>query len=181
VYVQVNIKNAVDIDNTIGIVNKQDILSNGRRTDGTFSGIYKVLTVQSEFNRGQFIQTLDLIRVPDALEPPKKPAQNKGQAGKSATNETVDRDAEAKRGIFTNPTFPGPVAATPPAQTPTQPSEVAQVKQPFTFAQAFAQARKDFGNRPGGVFEWRGKLYQTNYQNEPRVANPTPVYPGANQ
>ena len=51
----------------------------------------------------------------------------------------------------------------------------------WSFSDAFRQARKDFGNRPGGVFEWRGKLYQTNYQNEPYVANPTPVYPGANQ
>jgi hypothetical protein len=51
----------------------------------------------------------------------------------------------------------------------------------LTFSDAFAQARKDFGNKPGGVFEWRGKLYQTNLQNEPFVANPTPVYPGANE
>jgi hypothetical protein len=51
----------------------------------------------------------------------------------------------------------------------------------WTFADAFRQARKDFGNRPGGSFEWRGKLYQTNYQNEPYVSNPVPVYPGANQ
>jgi hypothetical protein len=51
----------------------------------------------------------------------------------------------------------------------------------WSFSDAFRQARKDFGNRPGGVFEWRGKLYQTNYQNEPFVRNPTPVYPGANQ
>ena len=56
-----------------------------------------------------------------------------------------------------------------------------QLKTGLTFPEAFKQARKDFGNRPGGVFEWRGKLYQTNYQNEPYVTNPTPVYPGANQ
>lgn len=181
VYVRVDVKNAVDIDDTIGIVNKQDFLSNGRKTDGTFSGIYKVLSVQSEFNRGQFTQTLDLVRIPDALDPPKKPANNQGQTGRSATNETVDRDAEAKRGIFANPTIPKPVQPAPVAQTPSQPSQVAQLKQPLTFAQAFAQARKDFGNKPGGVFEWRGKLYQTNYQNEPYVDNPVPVYPGANQ
>jgi hypothetical protein len=181
VYVRVDVKNAVDIDDTIGIVNKQDLLSNGRRTDGTFSGIYKVLSVQSEFNRGQFTQTLDLIRIPDALDPPKKPAKNQSQSGKPVTNETVDRDAEAKRGIFANPTIPQPVQPAPVAQTPSQPSQVAQVKQPLTFAEAFRQARKDFGNKPGGLFEWRGKLYQTNYQNEPYVTNPVPVYPGANQ
>ena len=67
VYVKLNFKNAVDIDDTIGIQNKQETLQNGRKTDGSFSGVYKVLTVQSEFNRGQFTQTLDLIRMPDEL------------------------------------------------------------------------------------------------------------------
>lgn len=179
VYVRVNVKNSIDINDSIGIVNKQEILSNGRQTDGSFSGVYKVLTVQSEFNRGQFTQTLDLIRIPDALDPPKKPAQNQA----ALPTETVDRDAEAKRGIFANPTplTPQPVTATEVTTTPTQPSQVAEAKSPLTFAQAFAQARKDFGNKPGGVFEWRGKLYQTNYQNEPYVANPVPVYPGANE
>ena len=183
VYVRVNVKNAVDIDDNIGIVNKQDLLSNGRRTDGTFSGIYKVLTVQSEFNRGTFTQTLDLIRIPDALDPPKKLAtnDNPNQAANPATSEKLDRDAEAKRGVFANPTIPQPITPAPTVQTPNQPSDVTQVGTPLTFAQAFAQARKDFGNKPGGVFEWRGKLYQTNYQNELLVANPTPVYPGANQ
>jgi hypothetical protein len=183
VYVRVDVKNAVDINDAIGIVNKQDTLSNGRRTDGTFSGIYKVLTVQSEFSRGTFTQTLDLIRIPDALDPPRKPAanENENQTSKSITNETLDQDAGAKRGIFSNPTIPQPIQPIPAAPVPNQPSDAAQVRQPLTFSQAFAQARRDFGNRPGGVFEWRGKLYQTNYQNEPRVANPTPVYPGANQ
>lgn len=106
VYVRVNVKNAVDIDNNLGIVNKQDTLSNGRKTDGTFSGIYKVLTVQSEFNRGQFTQTLDLIRIPDALNPPNKSAQNQGTSTKSVTNETVDKDAEAKLNVFAGPIAP---------------------------------------------------------------------------
>ncbi len=178
VYVRVNVKNAIDINDPIGIVNKQDILSNGRTTDGSFSGIYKVITVVSEFNRGQFTQTLDLIRIPDALTPPAKPAR---QTTRVNTNETLDQDAEAKRGIFSNPVIPTPNAPPVPSSSPTQPSQFTQSNQPLTFSDAFAQARKDFGNKPGGVFEWRGKLYQTNLQNEPFVANPTPVYPGANE
>lgn len=67
IYVRLNFKNAVDIDDSIGIQNKQETLQNGRKTDGSFSGIYKVLTVQSDFSRGQFTQTLDLIRMPDEL------------------------------------------------------------------------------------------------------------------
>jgi hypothetical protein len=67
VYVKLNFKNAVDIDDSIGIQNKQETLSNGRKTDGSFSGVYKVQTVQSDFSRGQFTQTLDIIRMPDEL------------------------------------------------------------------------------------------------------------------
>jgi hypothetical protein len=76
IYVRLNFKNAVDIDDTIGIQNKQETLQNGRTTNGSFSGIYKVLTVQSEFNRGQFTQTLDIIRMPDDL-PKSSQAKNK--------------------------------------------------------------------------------------------------------
>lgn len=187
VYVRVNVKNAVDIDDKIGIVNKQEILSNGRRTDGTFSGIYKVITVQSDFSRGQFTQTLDLIRIPDALTPPKKPIEKKLAPITAINPNDSNAPAANTQTATTTQTPPAqlatpqPTPVEPPAVVPTQPSEVTQVKQPLTFAEAFRQARKDFGNKPGGSFEWRGKLYQTNYQNEPYVKNPTPVYPGANQ
>jgi hypothetical protein len=179
VYVRVNVKNAVDIDDSIGIVNKQEVLSNGRTTNGSFSGVYKVLTVQSDFSRGQFTQTLDLIRMPDDLPAPKKIAKQKPITAID-TNDT-SAAAFGKRIDAPFATAPAPEPAAPPVETPTQPSDVAQVKQPQTYAEAFKQARKDFGNKPGGTFEWRGKLYQTNYQNEPYVTNPKPVYPGANQ
>lgn len=67
VYVQLIVKGAIDIDDTIGIVNKTVQLSNGQQTNGSFSGIYRVMTVTSEFSRGKFEQVLDLIRVPDDL------------------------------------------------------------------------------------------------------------------
>ncbi len=67
VFVGMTIKNAVDIDDSTGIVNKQVLLANGRYTNGTFSGIYKILTVRSEFSKGRFEQTLDLVRMPDDL------------------------------------------------------------------------------------------------------------------
>jgi len=83
VYVRVNFKNSVDIDDSIGIQNKQETLTNGRKTDGSFSGIYKVLTVQSEFSRGQFSQTLDLVRMPDEL-PKASPAKNQSVNNQSS-------------------------------------------------------------------------------------------------
>jgi hypothetical protein len=76
---------------------------------------------------------------------------------------------------------PETVVTPPLVQTPDQASQATQVSQSLSFEDAFRQARRDFGNRPGGVFEWRGKLYQTNYQNERYVDNPVPVYPGANE
>jgi len=79
VYVRLNVKNSIDIDDTLGIVNKQEVLSNGRTTDGSFSGIYKVLSVHSDFSRGQFTQTLDLVRIPNATIPDNKTESNERQ------------------------------------------------------------------------------------------------------
>lgn len=217
VYVRLLFKNAVDIDDRIGIVNKQDKLTNGRTTDGTFSGIYKVLQVDSLFSRGEFTQTLDLIRMPEVITEIAAIAPSVTQSGAvsdtqgSARSESLD---QSKRAIITaNPAGVAPTvsdrlvnAATQPpvgdptinsgtgnpqvntntVQTSVQNANNAQNIAPqntagWSFQDAFRQARKDFGNKPGGVFEWRGKLYQTNYQNEPFVANPVPVYPGANE
>jgi hypothetical protein len=217
VYVRLNMKNSVDINDSIGIVNQQDVLSNGRPTDGTFSGVYRVLRVDSQFSRGQFTQTLDLIRMPDTLPEVSRPALQTTQSGtKSQTDGAKISEAsdQSKRSaISANPAGVAPpvssaletAANQPPVASPVintgdgnpstntntnqsapQNANNAQNVAPqntagWTFADAFRQARKDFGNRPGGSFEWRGKLYQTNYQNEPYVSNPVPVYPGANQ
>lgn len=67
VFVQLLIKSAVDIDDTTGITNKQVTLLNGRKTDSTFSGVYKVIKVKSDFNRGKFEQTLELVKMPNDL------------------------------------------------------------------------------------------------------------------
>jgi hypothetical protein len=217
VYVKVNFNNAVDINDSIGIVNKQDILTNGRRTDGTFTGIYKILTVTSEFARGQFTQTLDLVRMPDALAEISVPAGQNTTSGTASDTQSAKQSeasdnskqsairrnpagvaepvserlaAAAERTPISDPLVNAgegnPQARPNTYQSAPQSAGNAQNIAPqatsgWTFQDAFRQARKDFGNRPGGVFEYRGKLYQTNYQNEPYVGNPTPVYPGANQ
>jgi hypothetical protein len=209
----------VDINDSIGIVNQQHVLSNGRSTDGTFSGVYRVLRVDSQFSRGQFTQTLDLIRMPDALPEVPRPVAAPTAADSASDGSRVaafgrSALANAPGGTTTNNTASAPPAVPPaletaanqpPVVSPTvnsgdgnpqaapitsqaapQNANNAQNVAPqntagWTFGDAFRQARKDFGNRPGGSFEWRGRLYQTNYQNEPFVANPVPVYPGANQ
>jgi len=67
VYIQLIVKGAIDIDDVTGITNKSITLSNGQTTNGSFSGVYRVSTVSSEFSKGKFEQVLDLIRVPDDL------------------------------------------------------------------------------------------------------------------
>lgn len=67
VFVQLIVKGSVDIDDATGIVNKKVTLSNGQTADGSFSGVYRVMTVESIFDRGKFEQLIDLIRMPDDL------------------------------------------------------------------------------------------------------------------
>ena len=48
----------VDMDDSTGLPRVD-----GRYTVSKFSGMYKILTVDNEFSRGQFIQTIDAVRV----------------------------------------------------------------------------------------------------------------------
>ena len=85
VYVQLIFKSAVDIDDITGITNKNIKLSNGQVTNGTFSGLYKVMTVDSEFKQGKFEQTLSLIRMPDSmLDKAAEPAANGSKVATTA-------------------------------------------------------------------------------------------------
>lgn len=59
IYVQLYFRTPTDIDESTGMYNFGSYY-----TTSVFSGIYKVLTVQSEFKAGLFTQTLDLIRLP---------------------------------------------------------------------------------------------------------------------
>lgn len=59
IYVKVLFRTPVDINEADGMM---DFGTNYRTS--VFSGLYKVLTIQSEFRNGQFTQTLDLIRIP---------------------------------------------------------------------------------------------------------------------
>jgi hypothetical protein len=71
IYVLLTFRTPIDIDESTGMT-----LFNDNYKTSVFSGIYKVLTVASEFRQGQFTQTLDLIRIPyqadyDYVYPPK--------------------------------------------------------------------------------------------------------------
>ena len=136
VFVGLNVKNAVDIDDSTGIVNKQVLLSNGRYTNGAFSGVYKITMVRSEFSKGKFEQTLDLIRMPDDLidnstaigsnpsttvTTAKTPVDNKDVPGGAVTSQITDS-------TNTTPSVSAAqrAAANGPAEEVTQPSDASQ-------------------------------------------------------
>ena len=146
VFVKVNVLNAVDIDDTTGITNKQVLLSNGRSTNGTFSGLYRVLTVKSDFSRGKFEQTLDLVRLPDEVVDNGKfnatVEKTVPTSGTLSTDEsdgntisTVDVDNENENvETVENVSDELRIAADSLAIVPSQPSDVAQEKAlPLTF------------------------------------------------
>jgi hypothetical protein len=59
IFCTITFKSPVDYDETTGLMRNDKYASTG------FSGYYKVMLVSSEFSRGQFVQTLDCIRVFD--------------------------------------------------------------------------------------------------------------------
>ena len=60
IFCRLNFKTPVDMDEETGLPRVD-----GRYVESKFSGLYKILTVDNEFSRGQFIQTLDCIRIFD--------------------------------------------------------------------------------------------------------------------
>ena len=63
IYVKLLFRTPIDIDEGTGLMN----FGVNYRTS-VFSGIYRVLTVQSEFVGGRFLQTLNLIRLPNQVD-----------------------------------------------------------------------------------------------------------------
>lgn len=58
IFCRVNFKTPVDMNTSTGLLRLD-----GRYTVSKFSGLYKILKVESEFSRGQFVQTLEAIRI----------------------------------------------------------------------------------------------------------------------
>ena len=60
IYVLLTFRTPVDIDENTGLMN-----FGPKYRTSLFSGLYRILTVSSEFQNGQFVQTLNLIRLPN--------------------------------------------------------------------------------------------------------------------
>jgi hypothetical protein len=68
VYVRVNMESKTDIDEETGLMkyygdDDASRRTSSRRTSSVFSGLYRVLTVKSAFEGGQFTQVLSLVRL----------------------------------------------------------------------------------------------------------------------
>lgn len=60
IFCKINFKTPVDMDDATGLMRE-----NTRYRTAKFSGFYRILMVDSEFSKGQFVQTLELIRIFD--------------------------------------------------------------------------------------------------------------------
>ena len=60
IYTRVTFKTPTDMDETTGLVRKD-----GRYIESSFSGTYRILTVDSELRDGRFEQTIDMVRIFD--------------------------------------------------------------------------------------------------------------------
>jgi hypothetical protein len=88
-YVQVTVKSPSDIDEATGLM-KFD----SKYSTSLFSGMYRILTVESTFSGGKFEQTLDVVRLPrqTSLEPnyPSKTASKEREVAASPLSVNVD-------------------------------------------------------------------------------------------
>jgi hypothetical protein len=60
IYVLLTFRTPIDLDENTGLMN-----FGPKYRTSLFSGLYRVLTVNSEFQNGQFVQTLNIIRLPN--------------------------------------------------------------------------------------------------------------------
>jgi len=108
-YVKVTFKTPVDFDPATGFM-----ITDTRYTTAAFSGIYKILTVDNNFQAGQFIQTMKLVRIFDNLEDPEGPNLSGGEIAIRA--EAPKTIPEAKTPADQQPTS-NPASAAPAAQS----------------------------------------------------------------
>ena len=95
IYILLTFRTPIDIDEATGLMN----FGPNYRTS-VFSGLYRVLTVTSEFKSGQFTQTLNIIRLPN-------------QAAYDYSSQNQGQDSEVQRLSDMTPVTPGIGRITP--------------------------------------------------------------------
>ena len=91
IYCYLAFKTPVDFDDTTGLMRHD-----GKYAVSSFSGYYRVLTVESEFRGGKFTQTLDLVRYPNQPPALSNVTTGKGKDDRdkpaAVTDSTVSKD-----------------------------------------------------------------------------------------
>ena len=86
IFVRVNFRTPVDVDDNTGLL-RQD----GKYIESKFSGLYRVLTVDSEFRSGKFEQVLNMVRIFEDILKPGVVADDRQD---DSTAATADRDQD---------------------------------------------------------------------------------------
>lgn len=115
IYVLLTFRTPVDVDESTGLMD-----FGAKYQTSVFSGIYRVLTVESQFKGGQFTQVLDLIRIPnqvdyDYLQKSKTVSTQRGDLNVPAINTTPVVDAAE---TTVNKVTPGLDSSLPQPQRP---------------------------------------------------------------
>jgi hypothetical protein len=133
VYIQITVRSPVDIDETTGMMKFDP-----HYTENLFSGMYRVLQVESTFSNGQFIQIIDAVRLPrqmafDYTETPKKASTERITAVGSIAvidNNNIVPNMAAVNNVAGEDTAPGsnPVQDSPPPTQTNEEKDLARVK-----------------------------------------------------
>lgn len=137
VFVQLIVKSVSDINDDNGLILKGKKLSNDQIANGSFSGIYRVMTVESIFDNGKFEQIVDLIRMPDDLSETDIEPELPGSTKQATIEQRAENEQLGPPGgtPFTNPRPENVPAVDPklkevaasPAVNPSSPSAGAGV------------------------------------------------------
>ena len=107
IYCYLTFNTPVDFDDATGLIRKE-----GKYTVSSFSGYYRILSVENDFRGGKFTQTLDLIRYPN---------QQPGLTDKHAGMGNDDR--ENPEVMPDDPTLAGTDVDPPPPDDPKEPEQ----------------------------------------------------------
>lgn len=117
IFCRLSFKTPVDMDESTGLLR-----TDGKFTVSKFTGLYKIIQVESEFSRGQFVQTLDCIRI---FEKPESSKVYESDERQDQTNAVVSKDSTGDGArqlkITDNP-------AIAPPEIPSAPSMLDKIK-----------------------------------------------------
>ena len=113
IYCYLTFNTPVDFDDSTGLLRKE-----GNYTQSSFSGYYRVLTVDSELRGGKFTQTLDLVRYPN-----QPPGLTNKHSGQGVNDRPEPEDLETNSAVSGNDVDPAPPEYPEENPEPTFPPE----------------------------------------------------------